>query len=202
MKMLLKTIYKRLVTLALLLIASFANVTAQNGIGTQMPNASSALEIQSTTKGLLIPRLSTAQKNNIISPATGLMLYDTTLNCVAVNNGTPSTPDWGCTIVLTSKFFYMPSINIPTDASLIGITQTKDLYGQYVSEFSAPKISSPGAPLSIPYFANATDLNYYVTYYDPTLIEISQIDNRGVMVYKLLKTANLDSYINIVFVPK
>lgn len=50
---------------------------AQVGIGTTTPAASSILEISSTTKGLLIPRMTQAQKNAISSPATGLQIYQT-----------------------------------------------------------------------------------------------------------------------------
>ena len=50
---------------------------AQVGIGTSTPNSTAALDIVSTTKGLLIPRMLQAQKNAITSPATGLMVYQT-----------------------------------------------------------------------------------------------------------------------------
>ena len=51
-------------------------------------NASAALEIVSTTKGLLLPRMTTTQRNNISSPAAGLSVYDTTENCIYYYNGT------------------------------------------------------------------------------------------------------------------
>jgi hypothetical protein len=47
------------------------------GIGTTTPDASSALHIKSTTKGLLIPRMTAAQRNAISAAATGLMIYQT-----------------------------------------------------------------------------------------------------------------------------
>jgi trimeric autotransporter adhesin len=47
------------------------------GIGTTTPNASSLLEINSTNKGLLIPRMTQAQRNAIGSPANGLLIYQT-----------------------------------------------------------------------------------------------------------------------------
>ena len=50
--------------------------------------ASSVLDVQSTTKGFLPPRMTTTQKNAIASPATGLMVYDTTLNVISYYNGT------------------------------------------------------------------------------------------------------------------
>ncbi len=44
------------------------------------PHPSAMLDIQSTNKGLLIPRLTTAQRLAISSPAAGLMVYDTNLS--------------------------------------------------------------------------------------------------------------------------
>ena len=51
--------------------------TGSAGIGTLTPNASSIMEMVSTTKGLLIPRMTTAQRNAIVTPATGLIIYQT-----------------------------------------------------------------------------------------------------------------------------
>ena len=47
------------------------------GIGTITPDASALLEIKSTTKGMLVPRMTLVQRNAIISPATGLIIYQT-----------------------------------------------------------------------------------------------------------------------------
>lgn len=53
------------------------NATAQNvGIGTSSPKPSAALEISSTTKRVLIPRMTTAQRNDILSPEVGLLVFD------------------------------------------------------------------------------------------------------------------------------
>ncbi|MDC1432322.1 DUF1566 domain-containing protein [Polaribacter sp.] len=49
----------------------------QVGIGTTNPDASAALEITSSTKGVLIPRMTEAQRDAIPSVATGLMIYQT-----------------------------------------------------------------------------------------------------------------------------
>ncbi|MFC5282708.1 hypothetical protein [Pedobacter alpinus] len=47
------------------------------GIGTQTPNASAALDVVSTNKGLLTPRLTTTQRDAIAAPANGLLIYNT-----------------------------------------------------------------------------------------------------------------------------
>lgn len=51
---------------------------ARTGIGTSMPAASAQLEVASTTKGFLPPRMTTAQRDAIPSPAEGLIVYNTT----------------------------------------------------------------------------------------------------------------------------
>ena len=52
-----------------------ATTYAQVGIGTTTPDASSALDITSTTKGLLIPRMTAAQRDAITSPTQGLIIF-------------------------------------------------------------------------------------------------------------------------------
>jgi len=56
------------------------NSNSQVGIGTATPEESSALDISSTSKGLLAPRMTTAQRVAIESPANGLLIYDITEN--------------------------------------------------------------------------------------------------------------------------
>ncbi len=62
-----------LITLMLFTALSYAQV----GINTNTPDASSVLDIESTTGGILIPRLTEIQRDAISSPATGLMIYQT-----------------------------------------------------------------------------------------------------------------------------
>ncbi len=63
-------------------------INAQSvGVGTSTPNASAQLEVASTTKGFLVPRMTTAQRTAIAAPANGLMLYDTNLSAFYFYNG-------------------------------------------------------------------------------------------------------------------
>jgi hypothetical protein len=57
------------------------------GIGTASPNASAILDVQSTTKGVRMPNMTTTQKLAIASPAAGLMVFDTTLSKLCVYSG-------------------------------------------------------------------------------------------------------------------
>jgi hypothetical protein len=65
----------------LLLLAQSHWVSAQSvGIGTSSPSSSALLHLNSTTKGLLIPRMTTTERNAIASPAEGLLIYNLTSN--------------------------------------------------------------------------------------------------------------------------
>ncbi|MGB0870752.1 MAG: hypothetical protein ACPGSD_14235 [Flavobacteriales bacterium] len=70
------------------------NCYSQVGIGTSNPNPSSILDVSSTSKGMLIPRID--NPTSISNPSKGLMIYNKTLKCIQVNNGTPSSPLWEC----------------------------------------------------------------------------------------------------------
>ncbi len=53
------------------------------------------LDVHSTTKGFLAPRMTAAQKGLITSPATGLLIYQTDASAgFYYNNGTTVSPNW------------------------------------------------------------------------------------------------------------
>ena len=52
-------------------------LAAQIGIGTNSPSSSAKLDVVSTTKGVLMPRMTKTQREAISTPATGLMVYQT-----------------------------------------------------------------------------------------------------------------------------
>ncbi len=64
------------ILLGFILSVSITQLIAQNvGIGTTTPNASAQLDVTSTSKGVLIPRMTGAQRNAIVSPVAGLLIY-------------------------------------------------------------------------------------------------------------------------------
>jgi len=65
----------------------FANTTGV-GVGTETPAATAILEILSTTQGFLPPRMTTTQRSAITSPATGLLVYNTTTKSLEMYDGT------------------------------------------------------------------------------------------------------------------
>jgi hypothetical protein len=65
-------------------------VNSQLGItdnATITVDTTALLDLQSTTKGVLLPRLTTTEINNIVSPATGLTVYNTTVNTLCFYDG-------------------------------------------------------------------------------------------------------------------
>ena len=70
---------KHFISFAFLLsLLTFGNkVFAQVGVGTIQPDPSAQLDIVSSDKGLLIPRMDLAGRNGILNPATGLLIYQT-----------------------------------------------------------------------------------------------------------------------------
>lgn len=76
------------IKILLLVLFFYGSLQAQVGIGTSSPAASAQLDVSSTTKGFLPPRMTTTQRNAISSPASGLTIYNTTTNSFEVYNGT------------------------------------------------------------------------------------------------------------------
>lgn len=67
-------------------------VNGQVGIGTTSPSSSAVLDLQSTNRGFLPPRLTTIQRNNISSPRAGLVVFDTDANLLYLYDGTAWRP--------------------------------------------------------------------------------------------------------------
>ena len=87
------TIKKILLLIAVVLCV--ATATAQTGIGTTTPDVSAKLDISSTTKGLLVPRMTATERGAIATPAKGLLIYQTDGDAgFYVNTGTSSSKVW------------------------------------------------------------------------------------------------------------
>ena len=97
------------------------------GIGTTAPDASAALDIVSTSKGALLPRLTAAQRLGIASPSPGLIVYQNdaptsgvgagTLAGFWFNAGTAATPNW--------QRLSTPGDSWNLDGNTIGATERK-----------------------------------------------------------------------------
>lgn len=90
-------LYPSIFLLPVLLCASIAY--SQNvGIGTQTPHTSAALDINSNNKGVLLPRLTTIQRDAIANPAAGLQILNIDDMCIDVYNGSNWTKNCGMKI--------------------------------------------------------------------------------------------------------
>jgi hypothetical protein len=110
---------KRILFIGLIIIHNLA-LHAQQGIGVINPDASSILEIASTKKGVLLPRMSTVQINAIVAPAVGLVVIDITENCVKLYDGS----SWECQAKLSQEPWYDKASGNPAT------NNNQDLYTQ------------------------------------------------------------------------
>lgn len=78
---------KAFIPLILLFVICESSHAQNVGIGT-VPDSSARLHVSSTTQGFLLPRMTVGQRDLIVAPAEGLMIYNTTSKKVNVFNGT------------------------------------------------------------------------------------------------------------------
>jgi len=83
-----KSIIKQqnIILIILYFLVSFTDINAQIGIGTNSPNTSSVLELKSTEKGFLPPRMTSSQRDVIASPTEGLIIYNYNSKCLQIFN--------------------------------------------------------------------------------------------------------------------
>ena len=114
----------RFLFLFVFIIGSY-NTYSQVGIGTVTPDDSAILDISSTSKGLLLPRMNETERDAITNPATGLLIYliDGAQQCLQIYNGT----NW--------ENIYCPTSNTVPTAINLAVNGTlnvgMNLFGEY-----------------------------------------------------------------------
>ncbi len=78
---------KKLLLLTGLVLLAAICFAQSVGIGTTTPNNSAILDLSSTSKGLLLPRMNTTQRNSIASPTVGLSIFNTDDQCTDIFDG-------------------------------------------------------------------------------------------------------------------
>lgn len=108
----------------LLSSASFAQQGVTIGTANP-PDASAILDLQSTSKGFLLSRLTTAQRNAIVAPAAGLEIYNTDTDCIEAYfvTGGWKAVQCGCNSFPDATF------NVPTGYTNIPATLTANTPG-------------------------------------------------------------------------
>lgn len=173
----------------LLVIISISTFNAQVGVGTNTPNASAALDITSTTQGLLTPRMTSAQRVAISTPADGLVVYQTDntpgLYCYVngawnpVNSGITSGT-WTPVVTGSSSVagFYQRVGNI---VSFSGTVKFFSGFGSEYFETTLPVLSNFTSESDASGSASGTYTNFNGAEYVSTLsgnIEANHVDDK------------------------
>ncbi len=82
--------------IAAALFFSALPLSAQTVIGGDTIDVSAMLDVQGADKGVLLPRMTTAQRNAMPAPARGLLIFNNDENCIQINTGSPLVPVWKC----------------------------------------------------------------------------------------------------------
>ena len=91
-----KKLFSTMFVITWFLVVPCINVYSQIGINSKnsQPDNSSMLDVKSTSKGMLVPRMTIAQRDAISNPAKGLLIFCTDNNQYYYNRGIPSLPMW------------------------------------------------------------------------------------------------------------
>jgi hypothetical protein len=130
---------KRHFFIALSLVLTFCNTNsfAQSlGLNNATPHASSILDLTATDRGLLVPRMTTIQRNAISLPATSLVVYNITTNQFNFYNGS-SWIVWGSTAYLSVDAGAILTTSSTTDVVITGMSQTASEAGVYTVNFNS-----------------------------------------------------------------
>lgn len=102
------------IALAVICVAVSSTIGfSQNiGVNNPTPDASALLDLTSTNKGFLIPRMTSAQRIAIAGPATGLLVYDTSLGLFYYFNGVVWIPLSGSSVTADNGLSIVPANNV------------------------------------------------------------------------------------------
>ncbi|AZQ44328.1 hypothetical protein [Nonlabens ponticola] len=78
----------------IVLLLTVNTINAQVGIGTPMPDPSTILDIVDTERGVLLPRMTNAQRDAIVDPAPGLLFYNVDADQIQINANSAAAPVW------------------------------------------------------------------------------------------------------------
>jgi trimeric autotransporter adhesin len=133
--------------LTFLLCVHVQTANAQMGVNSTgaLPATSAMLDVSSTTKGFLMPRLTTTQRSAITSPATGLMIFNTTINEMEIYQSgvwrtasrlnvpllmTGSTAIGSTAIIEAFNFGTGDGIKVSANTAIRGLGTSTGIYGE------------------------------------------------------------------------
>jgi len=150
----------------------FTLAFSQVGIGTNTPHSSAVLELESTQKGFLPPRITKANRDNILNPPEGLLIFNSTVNCLEVFTGPdtkwfslcPNTAPFATNLMisgefspdydLTASYDYNDNESNPEDGTVIKWYLADNL--------TAPKTEIVSAQNNLTYTVQASDVGKYI----------------------------------------
>lgn len=109
--------------LVFILVNFYAN--SQVGVGTTMPEPSSALDVSSSNGGMLVPRMLLSQKNSIVNPAQGLTISSIGATEIPLFTYWTSTESFNNSQALAFNMFTGTPQELPKSTSLNIITIRK-----------------------------------------------------------------------------
>lgn len=162
--------------LALLIIITFLlqlSTFAQIGIGTTAPDSSSILDLTSTTKGFLVPRITNVSV--ISNPAKGLLIYQTNPpSGFYFNYGTPAAIDWRqLGLGITTSIGTGKPGHLAIWASTSQLTWHPDLYWDNTNKRLGIGTTAPTAKLDIK--GTASENQFNITAYSTQDSDIMQV---------------------------
>lgn len=176
--------YLMRLTIGLILLLCGLQAAAQNvGVNTATPDPTAAFEIKSDNAGFLPPRLTSAQRDAIASPATGLVIYNTDNNCLEFWNATkwistcattaPCTPPLVGTATANSPLCSGETLNLSAGA-IAGVTYVWSGPNGYSSNSQNPSIPNAQLTDSGTYTLRTWMLGCYS---DPRTVEVDVLPN-------------------------
>jgi len=113
------------------------------GIGTTAPDTDALLEMSSTAKGLLIPRMTTAQRNAITTPPTGLLTFGTTDSSFYYYDGSSWVPFLGNSSGASGGWALTGNAGTTVGTNFLGTTDAKD-FSLYTNNAERMRVTSAG----------------------------------------------------------
>src|SRR5438045_1979260 len=93
------------------------------GIGTNTPDPKAQLDITSTSRGVLVPRLTTSQRTAIINPPKGLIVYDSTSQLIFYHDGV----SWQSVGTSNNTWSLKGNVGIDSATNFLGTLDNKPL---------------------------------------------------------------------------